>query len=50
MSISFFPKTPQFLDMFLRQNDLITNASSALFDLFKYINTKAEKCTIISVL
>jgi hypothetical protein len=48
MGFSFFPKTPKFFDLFLKQNELIIQASNTLFSLFSDFTQVAEKCLTIA--
>jgi hypothetical protein len=48
MSFSFFPKSPKFFDLFLKQNELIQQAAINLFSLFTDFTNIAEKCKTIA--
>jgi hypothetical protein len=48
MGFSFFPKTPKFFDLFIKQNEFIQQASISLLSLFSDFTGIAEKCFIIA--
>lgn len=48
MSFSFFPKTPKFFDLFLKQHDLVKQSSAQLYSLFSDFSNIAEKCKSIA--
>jgi uncharacterized protein Yka (UPF0111/DUF47 family) len=48
MGFSFFPKTPKFFDLFLKQNELIRQAALTLNSLFSDFISIADKCSVIT--
>lgn len=48
MAFSFFPKSPKFFEMFLKQHSFIVQSVSALTSLFREFKDLSAKCSVIS--